>query len=422
MNATQQPFLPELAVRDTVLRISAGLRGNAVRRQVGFKLHTHRVALVLPRYQGGEPMVMTDGRSVERMCLHYVWRSILVVIALIVAAACYIWFSPILLVAIGGIVAVMVFARLVYRGGDRYIPNLYARDIRVYDVAYRDFISRTISDLRQAKIAGHPLLWEAAQLTPPASRQDSDELVLDLGVWIGWSTRLMADASGRTVYGFDTFSGLVEDWKADDQVVVKSGTFSLTEPLARRLMPDTGVTLQDGLPAALGRRVEFIKGTTYETLAPFLAARPDTPIRFFHMDLDTYESCLHALETCRDRFVEGSIMVFDEYLVTNGEMLAFYEFQNKYGLEWRYRSWGLEIWEMNVEMVTSRWKRSAYRVLEVAVYWLAGNGKYAWAFLGRRFWRFWLGAPVGDILFMLGAAGQRKSVSLEITGLGTLKV
>jgi hypothetical protein len=29
---------------------------------------------------------------------------------------------------------------------------------------------------------------------------------------------------------------------------------------------------------------------------------------------------------------------------------------------------------------------------------------------------------VGDILFMLGAAGQRKSVSLEITGLGTLKV
>ena len=71
-------------------------------------------------------------------------------------------------------------------------------------------------------------------------------------------------------------------------------------------------------------------------------------------------------------------------------------------------------------MVAARWKRSAYRVLEVGVYWLAGNGKYAWAFLGRRFWRFWLGAPVGDILFMLGATGQRKSVSLEITGLGKL--
>ena len=176
----------------------------------------------------------------------------------------------------------------------------------------------------------------------------------------------------------------------------------------------------NGLPAALGRKVQFVKGMTYETLAPFLAARPDTPIRLFHMDLDTYESCLHALETCKDHFIEGSILVFDEYLVTNGEMQAFYEFQSKYDLEWRYRTWGLEIWEMNIEMVAARWKRVAYYFVAIAVYWLLGNGNYAWAFFTRRFWRFWLGAPIGDILFMLGAAGQRKSVSLEITGLGKL--
>ena len=81
--------------------------------------------------------------------------------------------------------------------------------------------------------------------------------------------------------------------------------------------------------------MQFIRGSTYETLAPFLADRPAAPIRFFHMDLDTYESCLHALETCKDRFIEGSILVFDEYLVTNGEMRAFYEFQSQYELEWR---------------------------------------------------------------------------------------
>ena len=138
------------------------------------------------------------------------------------------------------------------------------------------------------------------------------------------------------------------------------------------------------------------------------------------MDLDTYESCLHALETCKDRFVEGSILVFDEYLVTNGEMLAFYEFQRKYELEWRYRAWGLEAMEMNFEMVTARWKRLVYGLLWIAGYWLAGDGSYAWTFFRRRFWRFWLGAPPGDILFILGAAGQRKSVSLEITGLGKL--
>jgi len=262
-------------------------------------------------------------------------------------------------------------------------------------------------------------LWEASCLPKPCP-QDSDELLLDLGVWIGWSTRLMSDASDRTVCGFDTFEGLVEDWQIDDQILVKRGTFSLTEPLAQRLIRDTGVSLQDGLPAALGRKVQFIRGSTYATLAPFLAERPSAPIRLFHMDLDTYESCLHALETCKDRFIEGSILVFDEYLVTNGEMLAFYEFQGQYELEWRYRAWGLEIMEMNVEMVVARWKRVAYYLLWIATYWLMGDGSYVWKFWRRRFWRFWLGAPAGDIFFMLGAAGQRKSVSLEITGLGKL--
>jgi hypothetical protein len=349
--------------------------------------------------------------------MHRVWRAILVGIALAVAAACY--FVHELLIAIGLLLLLLLCARLVYRGRDRYIPNLYARDIRVYDDEYRAFITRTLADLRRCRIRRHTLLQEASQLPRPRP-QDRDELLFDLGVWIGWSTRLASDVSERTVYGFDTFEGLVEDWQIDDQMLIKRGTFSLSEPLAQRFIRDTGVTMQDGVPAALGREVEFVKGSTYDTLVPFLADRPGAPIRLFHMDLDTYESCLHALETCKDRFIEGSILVFDEYLVTNGEMLAFYEFQNRYELEWRYRAWGLEMWEMNVEMVPGRWKRLMYYFVLIAVYWLMGNGRYAWAFFDKRFWRFWLGAPMGDILFMLGAAGQRKSVSLEITGLGKL--
>lgn len=336
---------------------------------------------------------------------------------LVVAGACY--FVPLLFVGLAVLVVLLLCARLVYRGRGRYIPNLYARDIRVYDDTYRAFIGRSLSSVRKCKIRGHTLLWEASRLPPP-NRQNSDELLLDLGVWLGWSTRLTADASGRRVYGFDTFEGLVEDWQVDDQMLIKRGSFSLSEPLAQRSMRDTGVSLQDGLPAPLGRKVQFIKGSTYETLAPFLADRPDAPIRLFHMDLDTYESCLHALETCKDRFIEGSILVFDEYLVTNAEMRAFFEFQNQYALEWRYRAWGLEVMEMNLEMVVSPWKRMAYYLLWIAGYWVAGDGSYVWKFYGKRFWRFWLGAPVGDILFMLGAAGQRKSVSLEITGLGKL--
>jgi hypothetical protein len=374
------------------------------------------------RPEGGESVSVidsptVDNPAVDRTHIHRVWKAILVCITLGVATACY--FAPVLGVALGVLLVLLLCARLVYRVRDRYIPNLYARDIRVYDDAYRSFIGRTLSDLRRCKIHGHTLLWEASRLPKPSS-QDSDELLLDLGVWLGWSTRLISDASGRQVYGFDTFTGLVEDWQVDDQVVFERGTFSLAEPLAERFMGDTGVSLHDGVPAALGRKVQFIRGSTYDTLVPFLADRPAAPIRLFHMDLDTYESCLHALETCKDRFIEGSILVFDEYLVTNGEMRAFYEFQSKYQLEWRYRAWGLEIWEMNLEMVASRWKRMVYYLILIAGYWSIGDGSYAWTFFRRRFWRFWLGAPIGDILFMLGAAGQRKSVSLEITGLGKI--
>jgi hypothetical protein len=358
-----------------------------------------------------------DSRTVDRTNLHLIWKAILIGIVLAVATACY--FVPVLIVALGVLLLFFLCARWVYRGRGRYIPNLYARDIRVYDDAYRSFIGHTLSDLRRCRVRGHPLLWEASRLKG-SGRQDSDELLLDLGVWLGWSTRLISDASDRMVSGFDTFEGLVEDWQIDDQIVIKQGTFSLAEPIAQRFIRDTGVSLDEGLPAALGRKVQFIRGSTYETLAPFLAERPTAPIALFHMDLDTYESCLHALETCKDRFVEGSILVFDEFLVTNGEMRAFYEFQSQYGLEYRYRAWGLEIFEMNLEMVTARWKRIAYFLVLIAGYWLKGDGSYAWTFFRRRFWRFWLGAPIGDILFILGAAGQRKSVSLEITGLGKL--
>ncbi|MGO9157073.1 class I SAM-dependent methyltransferase [Mycobacterium sp.] len=358
-----------------------------------------------------------ESPQVDRTNLHKFWKAILVGIALLLATACY--FEPVLLVAFGVFLLLLLCARLAYRDRDRYIPNLYARDTTIYDDAYRAFMGRTLEDIRRCKIRGHTLLWEAARLARP-SRQNSDELLLDLGVWLGWSTRLISDASGRQVYGFDTFEGLVEDWQIDDQILIKRGTFSLSEPLAQRSMLDTGVSLQDGLPAALGRKVQFIRGSTYETLAPFLADRPAAPIRLFHMDLDTYESCLHALETCKDRFVEGSILVFDEYLVTNAEMRSFFEFQNQYELEWRYRAWGLEIMEMNLEMTVARWKRVTYYLLWIAAYWLAGDGSYVWKFFRGRFWRFWLGAPIGDILFMLGAAGQRKSISLEITGLGRL--
>ena len=203
-------------------------------------------------------MAMVERRAVERSTVHRIWRALLVVAVLAIAVACYVW--PVVAIVIGVLLVVFLIARILYRGHDRYVPHLYARDITSYDNEYRDFIRATIAELRKHKIPGHPLLWEASQL--PDVRSDTEnELLLDLGVWIGWSTRLISDASGRAVYGFDTFEGLVEDWQLEDQVI-KRGSFAISDPFAQMFIRDTGASFEDGLPAALGRRVQFIKGST----------------------------------------------------------------------------------------------------------------------------------------------------------------
>lgn len=175
-------------------------------------------------------------RAPDRTRIHWLWKAVLLGGALLLAAACYFW--PVLAVGIGAILLLLLCARIPGRDRDRYIPNLYARDTRIYDDQYREFIRRTLAELRRRRIGGHTLLWEASQLPQPGA-ENSEELLLDLGVWIGWSTRLIFDTCHRTVYGFDTFSGLVEDWRLEDRIV-KRGAFSLSEPFAQ---------LPSGIPA-----------------------------------------------------------------------------------------------------------------------------------------------------------------------------
>ena len=348
--------------------------------------------------------------------MHRAWRILLTGMLLSLATVLYL--VPLTAQLLAALLVVLLAARLFFYHKDRYIPNFYRRDIRVYDEHYQAFIRNTLEDIRRCRIPGHTLLYEASRLGFSRTTR-GEPLLLDLGVWIGWSTRLVSDATGLKVYGFDSFSGLVEDWQFEGKVV-KRGSFSVRGREGEAAMKDTGVEFEEGLPSANGRNVEFIKGSTYDTLKPFLDARPDAEVRLFHMDLDTYESCHHALETCRDRFVEGSILVFDEYLVTNGEMRAFYEFQQKYGLRWKYRAWGLEIMEMNVEMTISPPKRVFNYLVTIATFWGLGAGKQFWMVFLKDFWNFWLSAPLGDVWFMVAAAGQRKSVSIEILDLGKL--
>lgn len=142
-------------------------------------------------------------------------------------------------------------------------------------------------------------------------------LALEFGVYSG--TTLRAIAAGRgdgRVYGFDSFQGLPEHWRAG----FAAGTFDDTEP------PD--------VPGA-----ELVVGWFADTLPGFLAEHPD-PVDLLHLDADLYSSTATVLEHVGPRLRPGSVVVFDEYLNhpgwEDGEHRAWTEYVARTGIDFTY--------------------------------------------------------------------------------------
>jgi hypothetical protein len=144
-------------------------------------------------------------------------------------------------------------------------------------------------------------------------------LVVEFGVFRGHSIRFFASLTRETIYGFDSFAGLREDWKG---WAAPKGTF------------DMGGTLP---PAP--SNVTLIKGWFDETLPPFLREHCE-PFSFVHIDSDTYEAASTVLAATTDRFRPGTVVVFDEYFGYRGwragESRAWREFVAARGFTYRY--------------------------------------------------------------------------------------
>lgn len=139
-------------------------------------------------------------------------------------------------------------------------------------------------------------------------------LVLEFGVATGLTIREIAKA--RTpVYGFDSFEGLPEDWRSG----YAAGAFAQEPPNV------------DG--------VEMVVGWFNATLPKFLDEHPG-PFAFVHMDADLYSSTKTVLDLAFDRFVAGTVIVFDEYFNYPGwqehEHKAFVDFLARYSGGFEY--------------------------------------------------------------------------------------
>jgi hypothetical protein len=162
-----------------------------------------------------------------------------------------------------------------------------------------------LSHMRTAQNLADPeSLLEAAM-----SRCTVEGLVMEFGVYQGASMRVIARHAPGTVFGFDSFQGLPEDWTHFQ----KQGRYSLEGKFPKFDEPN----------------IELVVGLFENTLPGFLAEHPGLA-RFIHIDSDLYSSAATVLGQLERRIVPGTVIVFDEYFNYPGwehhEYRAFQEF------------------------------------------------------------------------------------------------
>jgi hypothetical protein len=169
--------------------------------------------------------------------------------------------------------------------------------------------------------AAKPFMSRADLLDYALSQATAPGLVLEFGVAGGASLRFLSSRTQDAVYGFDSFQGLPETWQSG----LEAGTFA-----------------RSGAPTDLPPNAQLVIGMFGETLPRFCEQHTDS-VRFAHIDCDLYSSTRTVFDALGDRFVSGTVLVFDEYLNYPGwrehEHRAFTELVERTGKGFEYIGW-----------------------------------------------------------------------------------
>ncbi len=150
------------------------------------------------------------------------------------------------------------------------------------------------------------------------SQSKIEGLYLEFGVFSGKSINQVAGLKPeKTIYGFDSFKGLPETWRTG--------------------FPENEFAMEK-LPI-VKENVKLEIGYFDETLPEFVKKHLEN-CAYIHIDCDLYSSTKTIFEFLEDKFVEGTIIVFDEYFNypswQENEFKAFQEFVNEKNLRYEY--------------------------------------------------------------------------------------
>lgn len=159
-------------------------------------------------------------------------------------------------------------------------------------------------------------------------------VIAEMGVCTGRTINFIAALNPRsTIYGFDSFNGLPEDWSRNDFPLPK-GVFGYHNP---------------DVPPWVLNNVCLVKGLFNKTLPIFSTeVLKDHPIAFLHIDCDLYQSTVDIFNAIGHRLVKGSIVLFDELYNfpkwEEHEIKALHEFLNRSGKRVEYFAYN-SCWE-----------------------------------------------------------------------------
>ncbi len=171
------------------------------------------------------------------------------------------------------------------------------------------------SNLMQSDAKNHPLMrsfsWVFSLPTLPnvyfhrwaffdavVERSIRSRPFYEFGVWRGASFKYLMQTFKRG-YGFDTFTGLPEDWHAGGGQYEKAGAYS-----------------SDGeMPAVEGG--EFIAGKFEDTL-PIFFSEPRPLASVINFDADLYSSTICALYHSKSVMDKDTVLIFDELIAHEG--------------------------------------------------------------------------------------------------------
>lgn len=206
---------------------------------------------------------------------------------------------------------------------DRVVAEI--RDVEIRDrrdtiaAAERDAVASTARfvqrEMRTARSFPNPVatLEHALTLAPTGG------LALEFGVFTGSTLTIIAASRTGGVYGFDSFEGLPENWRAGF---------------------DAGAFAVDGPPVVPG--ADMVVGLFADTLPGFLAEHPG-PVDLLHLDADLHSSTACVLDAVGPRLRPGSVVVFDEFFNYPGweqhEARAWREYTAAHGIGFRYEAY-----------------------------------------------------------------------------------